>query len=95
VKNVVKKWAKSSYVPPSQEKEHKLAVLEAIHHSMEVEEVIEQLINQEKSTSQEVHTAYRKEEEHWRLKSRSLWLKYGIRIQPSSIRKLRPGSNII
>jgi hypothetical protein len=48
-----------------------------VQQRLEEEEVTESLLNQEKEANQQLHHSLRREEEHWRLKSRSLWLKAG------------------
>jgi hypothetical protein len=68
---------KSSYIPPHQERLEKAETLSGIQQILEEEEVTEMLLIQEKEAYQQLHYSLRREEEHWRLKSRSLWLKAG------------------
>jgi hypothetical protein len=39
--------------------------------------MIEDLVNQDKEAQQHLQTMLHKEEEHWRLKSMTLWIKAG------------------
>jgi hypothetical protein len=77
VKNSLKDWVKSSFIPPHRERLEKEEKLASIQQRLEEEEVTEALLNQEKEANQQLHHSLCREEEHWRLKSRSLWLKAG------------------
>jgi hypothetical protein len=63
--------------PPQQEKKEKIEQLMKVQLQIEEETVTESLLNQEKEAHQHLHHSLRREEEHWRLKSRSLWIKAG------------------
>jgi hypothetical protein len=62
---------------PQQEKQEKIEQLRRIQQQIETEMVTETLLNQEKEAQQHLQHTLRREEEHWRLKSRSLWIKVG------------------
>jgi hypothetical protein len=68
---------KNSFTPPQQEKQEKIEQLRKIQQQMESKTVTETLMNQEKEAQQHLQHTLRREEEHWRLKSRSLWIKEG------------------
>jgi hypothetical protein len=77
VKISLKDWVKKSYTAPHQEKQERLEQLRQIQQKIESDLVTEALMNQEKEAQQHLQTTLRREEEHWRLKSRSLWIKAG------------------
>jgi hypothetical protein len=77
VKHSLKEWVKNSFIPPQQEKKEKIEQLRRVQHQIEIEMVTETLLNQEKEAQQHLQHTLRREEEHWRLKSRSLWIKAG------------------
>jgi hypothetical protein len=77
IKISLKDWVKKSYTPPHQEKQEKLEQLRQIQQKIESDLVTEALMNQEKEAQQHLQATLRREEEHWRLKSRSLWIKAG------------------
>jgi hypothetical protein len=74
---VLKEWAKSTFIPPNKERQSRLSELTDIQRIIENEEVTQEALNREKEAYQNLHSAMRREEEHWRLKSRSLWLRVG------------------
>jgi hypothetical protein len=74
----LKKWEKHSHFANQRAQElcHQLV---KIQQQMEEEEVIEDLHMSERETNIKLHKVFKKEEEEWILKSRSLWLKSGDR----------------
>jgi hypothetical protein len=77
VKTTLKEWVKTSYTTPHQEKQERLEQLRQIQQKIEIDPVTEALMNQEKEAQQHLQATLRREEEHWRLKSRNLWIKAG------------------
>jgi hypothetical protein len=77
VKLALKEWVKTSFIPPQQEKQEKIEQLRKVQLQIEKETVTEMLLNQEKEAQQHLQHTLCREEEHWRLKSRSLWIKVG------------------
>jgi hypothetical protein len=69
---VLKDWVKSAYVPPGQERKTLQNQLGSLKCEMETEEVLKQNILEERELYSKIHRSYHKEEEEWRLKSRSL-----------------------
>jgi hypothetical protein len=55
--------------------------LESIQLEMETTEVTETLLQKEREAYQNCINPFRKEEEEWRLKSRSLWIQSGTPTQ--------------
>eukprot|EP00253_Pinus_taeda_P028778 PITA_28778 len=78
LKAVLKTWAKSL---PSPAKERKQAQdnLAQYHAQNEDAEITKEVLDKEAELQQIFHKACLSEEEHWRQKSRSLWLKAGDR----------------
>eukprot|EP00253_Pinus_taeda_P029823 PITA_29823 len=78
LKVVLKTWAKSL---PSPTKERKQAqdILAQHHAQREDAEITKEVLDKEAELQQIFHKACLSEEEHWRQKSRSLWLKAGDR----------------
>jgi hypothetical protein len=74
VKDLLKSWAKNN--SQSKEKDKK-SQLEALQDEMEIIEIQQNLLTQEKKLHKEYLQALAEEENAWRLKSRSLWLKAG------------------
>eukprot|EP00253_Pinus_taeda_P005327 PITA_05327 len=64
---------------PNRQRKEAVSHLEDIQHEMEDTFPSVSELAQEKSAQKNVYCSFRKEEEYWRLKSRSLWLKSGDR----------------
>jgi len=77
VKRALKEWVKTSYSSPSREKELLKAQLEETQSKMEVATITVDIQAMETLIQQKLQKAIRNEEETWRLKSRSMWLKAG------------------
>jgi hypothetical protein len=78
VKSALKRWAKT--IPkPEDERKQIQADLEAHQIIMEEAEISGAILKREEELQQKLQNACRQEEEYWRQKSRSLWLKSGDR----------------
>lgn len=74
VKAMLKNWAKT--LPnPAVERKKIQSVLESQHLHLETAEITKDELEKEAKLQQSFHKACLVEEEYWRLKSRSLWLK--------------------
>jgi hypothetical protein len=78
LKVVLKYWAKS-LPSPSQERRKAQDILAQHHAQSEDVEITKEVLDKEAELQQSFHKACLLEEEHWRQKSRSLWLKAGDR----------------
>jgi hypothetical protein len=78
LKVVLKSWAKS-LPSPSQERRKAQDILAQHHAQSEDVEITKEVLDKEAELQQSFHKACLLEEEHWRQKSRSLWLKAGDR----------------
>eukprot|EP00253_Pinus_taeda_P031968 PITA_31968 len=79
VKSALKVWIKKSIQSPNRQRKEAISQLEGIQFEMEDTLPSVSEFAQEKSAQKNVYCSFRKEEEYWRLKSRSLWLKSGDR----------------
>jgi len=79
VKSALKEWALSLFSSPSTKIETLRAQLEETHVKLENEQVTFKLRAAETEIQQKMQRVIKNEEEIWRLKSRSLWLKAGDR----------------
>eukprot|EP00253_Pinus_taeda_P014967 PITA_14967 len=79
VKSALKLWIKKSIQPPNRQRKEAISQLEGIQFEMENTFPSASELAQEKTAQKNVYCSFRKEEEYWRLKSRSLWLKSGDR----------------
>jgi exonuclease III len=78
VKSALKSWAKT--IPsPEDERKQIQADLETHQVIMEEAEISSAILKREEELQQKLQNACRQEEEYWRQKSRSLWLKSGDR----------------
>ena len=77
VKNELKKWTKEHYQNPNMSKLMKMKDLGDLQQSIEEDKVTEELLRKEKELEKEIQVLDRKEEEEWRLHSRSLWIESG------------------
>eukprot|EP00253_Pinus_taeda_P023602 PITA_23602 len=78
VKRALKHWAKSLPKPDTERKNIKVSLANHQSH-MEESPITKDLLHQEAHLQQHYNKACLAEEEYWRLKSRSLWLKSGNR----------------
>eukprot|EP00253_Pinus_taeda_P024453 PITA_24453 len=79
VKSALKLWIKKSIQSPNRQRKEAISQLEGIQFEMENTFPSASELAQEKSAQKNVYCSFRKEEEYWRLKSRSLWLNSGDR----------------
>jgi ribonuclease HI/exonuclease III len=78
VKVVLKSWAKTLPNPASERKQAQ-ASLELHQLQTESAEITKEILDREAELQQKYHKACLSEEEYWRQKSRSIWLKAGDR----------------
>ena len=78
-KVVLKEWVKHSQTNPVSERHQALEKLEEIQLEMEELEITSSMLEKEKQAQFNSFLAFKQEEEYWRLKSRSTWLKAGDR----------------
>jgi hypothetical protein len=78
VKRALKSWAKSLPNPANERKKIQ-RILENHHLQAETADITKEILDKEAQLQQNYHKACLAEEEYWRLKSRSLWLKAGDR----------------
>eukprot|EP00253_Pinus_taeda_P004161 PITA_04161 len=78
VKAMLKNWAKTLPNPAAERKKSQIE-LENQHLHLQIVEITKEELEKEAKLQQNFHKACLAEEEYWRLKSRSLWLKYGDR----------------
>ena len=76
-KTNLKPWAKKHFNPLSIEKKETIQQLQSLYQKLEESQVTEEDIVQERKLTSILHKVNKWEEEQWRLKSRSLWLKSG------------------
>ena len=78
-KKALKEWLRNLPNPPSQQRKDEVQQLETLQIGMEGLHITLEILNKEAAYQRNTHQAFRREEEYWRLKSRSLWLKAGDR----------------
>jgi exonuclease III len=78
-KQALKRWIKNPDPNPTSQRKEIVQSLDALQTEMEIREVTPLLLNEEVKTQCSSFRAFRMEEEYWRIKSRSLWLKAGDR----------------
>eukprot|EP00253_Pinus_taeda_P017122 PITA_17122 len=78
-KKALKDWIKKSTQSPNRQRKEAVTQLEGIQLEMEEKDPSPTDLAIEKSAQRNVYCSFRNEEEYWRLKSRSLWLKSGDR----------------
>jgi len=78
-KKALKDWIKKSMQSPNRQRKEAVIQLEGIQLEMEEKDPSPTDLANEKSAQRNVYCSFRNEEEYWRLKSRSLWLKSGDR----------------
>ena len=78
-KAALKDWVKLTQKNPISERKESLQNLEKIQLEMEVTEITPALLEKEQKSQFNSFQVFRQEEEYWRLKSRSTWLKAGDR----------------
>ena len=75
----LKEWVKLTQKSPISERKEALEKLEKIQLEMEISEITPALLEKEQNAQFNSFQAFRHEEEYWRLKSCSTWLKAGDR----------------
>lgn len=78
-KKALKEWLRKLPNPSSQQRKDEVQQLETLQIGMESLHITPEILNKEVAYRRNIHQAFRREEEYWRLKSCSLWLKAGDR----------------
>eukprot|EP00253_Pinus_taeda_P018715 PITA_18715 len=89
IRRALKDWAKTSYQEPEKLKIKIKQDLEEVQNQIEDQGLSQQLKNKEWEVQGQLMHISREEEIKWRIKSRQLWLKEGIKIQHTSTSKLQ------
>lgn len=78
-KKSLKDWINKSMQTPTRQRKEAVLQLEGIQFEMEEKDLSPTDLANEKSAQRNAYYSFRNEKKHWRLKSRSLWLKSGDR----------------
>eukprot|EP00253_Pinus_taeda_P028094 PITA_28094 len=78
-KLALKNWVKKTVHPPTEQRKESVQAIQNLQTEMENIDITADLLEKETKAQCSAHHTFRKEEEYWRLKSRSLWLKTGDR----------------
>eukprot|EP00253_Pinus_taeda_P023152 PITA_23152 len=78
-KLALKNWIKKPLHTPTEQRKELVQALQNLQTEMENIDITADLLEKETKAQCSAHHTFRKEEEYWRLKSRSLWLKVGDR----------------
>eukprot|EP00253_Pinus_taeda_P023887 PITA_23887 len=78
-KYALKNWIKKPVHTPTKQRKESVQALQNLQTEMENIDITADLLEKETKAQCSAHHTFRKEEEYWRLKSRSLWLKAGDR----------------
>eukprot|EP00253_Pinus_taeda_P028879 PITA_28879 len=78
-KKALKDWIKKSLQTPTSQRKEAVLQLERVQFEMEEKDPSPADLDIEKTAQRKAYFCFRTEEEYWRLKSRSLWLKSGDR----------------
>jgi len=78
-KQALKDWIKKPTHTPTEQRKEAAHSLQTLQSDMEIKEITTEVLETETQAQRLVHQSFRKEEEYWRIKSRSLWLKEGDR----------------
>eukprot|EP00253_Pinus_taeda_P013620 PITA_13620 len=76
-KKALKEWIKKVTVTPTSQRKDAVNQLEDLQVEMEEKDISAMDLDNEKTTQRKTYNSFRIEEEYWRIKSRSLWLKAG------------------
>ena len=88
-KIALKYWVKNPTYTPTRHKKETVQLLENLQIDLESKEITYTELEKEQATQDNSFLSFRQEEEFWRLKSRSLWLKEGDRNTSFFHRKCR------
>eukprot|EP00253_Pinus_taeda_P026917 PITA_26917 len=78
-KKALKEWIKKPVHNPASQRVAAFHALHTLQNDMESKNINEELLDLETKAQRAAYQSFRQEEEYWRLKSRSLWLKVGDR----------------
>jgi exonuclease III len=78
-KQALKDWIKKPAPTPTEQRREAVQSLQTLQSDMEHKEITAELLEKEVKEQRMTYQSFRREEEYWRLKSRSLWLKAGDR----------------
>eukprot|EP00253_Pinus_taeda_P031381 PITA_31381 len=78
-KKALKEWIKKPVPNPISQRVAAVQALHSLQNDMESKNINENLLDLETKAQRATYQSFKKEEEYWRLKSRSLWLKVGDR----------------
>eukprot|EP00253_Pinus_taeda_P004415 PITA_04415 len=78
-KQALKDWIKKPIHTPTEQRKEAVQSLQTLQTDMETKEITTEVLETETQAQRSAHQSFRKEEEYWRIKSRSLWLKAGDR----------------
>eukprot|EP00253_Pinus_taeda_P020601 PITA_20601 len=78
-KLALKEWIRKPAPNPSSQRKETVQAFDALQTEMESREITTSLLDKEVKIQCSAFRSFRIEEEHWRIKSRSLWLKAGDR----------------
>ena len=74
-KQALKEWIKKPAPTPTKKRREAVQSLQTLQTEMESKDITAELLEKEIKEKRSTYQSFRKEEEYWRLKSRSLWLK--------------------
>jgi exonuclease III len=78
-KQALKDWIKKPAPSPTEQRREAVQSLQTLQTDMEHKDITTELLEKEVKEQRSTFQSFRREEEYWRLKSRSLWLKAGDR----------------
>lgn len=76
-KQALKEWIRKPVPTPTRVRKEAVYTLETLQTKMERKEITAELLEQEIKAQSSTYQSFLKEEEYWRIKSKSLWLKAG------------------
>jgi exonuclease III len=78
-KKALKEWVKKPVQTPTDCRKEKVQSLQNLQAEMEGKDITAEVLQEEIKAQRATYQSFRSEEDYWRLKSRSLWLKAGDR----------------
>jgi exonuclease III len=78
-KKALKDWIKKPVPTPTEHRKEAVQSLQNLQADMEDKDITAEVLEEEIKAQRATYQSFRSEEEYWRLKSRSLWLKAGDR----------------